>query len=87
VGGSGQALEDTGYCEEERSGADGEEGAFVAGVFLLEVGPGFDEINGLCLFFNDGSSISTGDDQNVELVKTVGSIFKVHVDLDSDSLR
>jgi len=53
-------------CQEETAGADGEDGAFLVGVFLLEIGEGFDESEGFGFGFEDGVAAAAGDDQDVE---------------------
>ena len=61
--GCGEAGEDSLLREEERAGADGEEGAFFLWVFLLKVGPGFDEAEGLGFGFKDRVDAAAGDDE------------------------
>jgi len=73
--------------EEETAGADGEDGAFFVGVFLLEVGEGFDEAEGLGGFgFEDGVGATAGDDEDVEFGEAGVGFFVVHVSPETGSL-
>lgn len=41
---SAQAAEDTLFSKQQGTGADGQEGSFFFGAFLLEVGESFDDV-------------------------------------------
>jgi hypothetical protein len=72
--------------EEEGAGADGEEGTFAFGVFLLEIGEGFDEAERLRFGFEDVVSAATGNDEDVEFGEAGVSFLEVDVGAEAGAL-
>lgn len=71
-------MEDTSLGEEERAGADGEQSAFPAWVFLLQSGICFDEGDGLGVVL-EWIDIAAGNDEDIELAEAVVGFFEVNV--------
>jgi hypothetical protein len=86
MSGRGQAGQDSHLGEEERARADGEKGAFLFGVFLLEVGPGFDEAEGLGFGFQDGVDAAAGDDEDVEFGEAGVGFLELDVGAEAGAL-
>ena len=81
-----QAVEDTLLSKEEGAGADGEEGAFALGVFLLDVGEGFYEAERFGFGFEDGVDIAARDNEDVEFGEAGIGFLKVDVRAEASAL-
>lgn len=66
VRGGTQAGKHAELTEEEGGGADGEDCALTAWVFLLDVGKGLEDAEGLGLLLDNGLEVAAGDDEDVE---------------------
>lgn len=86
MGGCAQAGEDARLGEEQGAGADGDEGTLAAGVFLLDVGVGLDEAEGLELVLEDDVDVAARDDEHVELREALVGFFEGDVGVEGNAL-
>jgi hypothetical protein len=86
VGGGTESLQDARFGEEERASADGEEGTLLAGILLLQLGVGFDEVHGLGVGLEDGLDASAGDDEDVVVLNVLMGVIKVDVSFECGPL-
>ena len=83
---STQTGQHTELSEEERGGADGEDRALTAWVFLLDLGKVLENVEGLGFGLDDGLEIAAGDDQDVEFGQFWLDLGICCVSLEDDSV-
>lgn len=85
MGGGGEAGEDALLGKEERAGADGEKGALVGGVLLLQLGEGSDEGERLGVSLDDLVAVAADDDENVKVAEALVGLLEGDLGANGDA--
>ena len=86
VGSGREAREDAFLGEEERSGADGQNGALASRVLLLKLGEVGDEASRLGLLLEDFGRVAAKNDEDIEFLESLVSLFEGDLGANDDAL-
>lgn len=86
VGGGSEAREDTLAGEEERAGANGEDGSLPGGILLLQLREVIDEAEGFGFLRKDLLGVASKDDEDVKVLKTLMGILEGDLGVNHDAL-
>lgn len=86
VGSRRETREDALLRQEERTGADRQDGTLAGGVLLLQLGEVADESEGLVLLLKDLSAVASKDDENVKLFEAFVGLLVRDLGADDDAL-
>jgi hypothetical protein len=86
VGSGREAREDALLGEEERSSADGQNGALAGRVLLLKLGEVGDEASRLGLLLEDFGRVAAEDDEDVEFLESLVGLLEGDLGANDDAL-